>query len=178
MINIGKQFEQSFKKSAPNYVLVYRLPDSAQSFGRNYNLRFSRKNPFDYLMWDSQRHILYALELKTVKGISISFERKKDDKKEIHFHQIKGLTEWNKFDGIICGFVIEFRKIEKTVFIDINSFNTLISSINKSSFNFNDLVESKLDYIIIPQTKKRTQYIYDIEKLLENKSNVLLAEGR
>lgn len=166
-MNIGKQFEVNFKKSAPDYVLLYRLPDSAQSFGTNSILRFSRKSPFDYLMWDSQRHILYALELKTVKGISISFERDKEEKREIHYHQIKGLNEWNKYDGIICGFIIEFRKIEKTVFIGIDSFNKLIASINKSSFNYADLVESKLDYIIIPQTKKRTQYSYDIEQLLQ-----------
>ena len=166
-MNVGKQFEINFKKSIPDYVLLYRLPDSAQSFGTNSKLRFSRKSPFDYLMWDSQRHRLYALELKTVKGISISFERDKEEKREIHYHQIKGLNEWNKYDGIICGFIIEFRKIEKTVFIGIDSFNKLIASINKSSFNYTDLVESKLHYIIIPQTKKRTQYSYDIEQLLQ-----------
>lgn len=166
-MNVGKQFELNFKKSIPDYVLLYRPPDSAQSFLNNSKLRFSRKSPFDYLMWDSQRHILYALELKTVKGISISFERDKEEKREIHYHQIKGLNEWNKYDGIICGFIIEFRKIEKTVFIGIDSFNKLIASINKSSFNYTDLVESKLDYIIIPQTKKRTQYSYDIEQLLQ-----------
>ena len=143
-MNVGKQFELNFKKSMPDYVLLYRLPDSAQSFGTNSKLRFSRKSPFDYLMWDSQRHRLYALELKTVKGISISFERDKEEKREIHYHQIKGLNEWNKYDS-----------------------NKLIASINKSSFNYTDLIESKLDYIIIPQIKKRTQYSYDIEQLLQ-----------
>ena len=126
-VNVGKQFELNFKKSVPEYVLLYRLPDSAQSFGTNSNLRFSRKNPFDYLMWDSHNHVLYALELKTVKDISISFEKdtaNKDGKKnsrEIHLHQIKGLNEWNKYDGIICGFVIEFRQITTTIFLEIES---------------------------------------------------------
>lgn len=172
-VNVGKQFELNFKKSVPEYVLLYRLPDSAQSFGTNSNLRFSRKNPFDYLMWDSHNHVLYALELKTVKGISISFEKdteNKDGKKnsrEIHLHQIKGLNEWNKYDGIICGFVIEFRQITTTIFLEIESFNQLIKQITKTSFNYNNVVQSGLPYTIIPQKKKRTQYRYEIEKMLK-----------
>ena len=166
-MNVGKKFELNFKKSTPDYVLLYRLPDSAQSFLNNSKLRFSRKSPFDYLMWDSQRHILYALELKTVKGISISFERDKEEKREIHYHQIKGLNEWNKYDGIICGFVIEFRQIATTIFLEIESFNQLIKQITKTSFNYNDVVQSGLPYKIIPQKKKRTQYRYEIEKMLK-----------
>lgn len=168
-MNIGKQFESNFKKSVPPYALLYRLPDSAQSFGSNSNLRFSRKNPFDYIMWDSHKHVLYALELKTVKGKSISFERNKGENKEIHFHQIKGLNEWNKFNGIICGFIIEFRQIETTIFLEITSFNKLISSIEKKSFNYQDIVDSGIDYAIISQHKKRTQYVYDIDNFLNSK---------
>jgi len=168
-MNTGKQFESNFKKSVPSYALLYRLPDAAQSFGNSNSLRFSRKNPFDYIMWDSHKHVLYALELKTVKGKSISFERDKCESKEIHWHQIKGLNDWNKFDGIVCGFIIEFRQIEKTVFIDIASFNNLISSIEKKSFNYQDIIDSGIDYSIIPQHKKRTQYIYDIDSFLDRK---------
>lgn len=164
--NTGKRFEADFKKSVPSYALLYRLPDSAQSFGGNSNLRFSRKNPFDFLLWDSKRHILYALEMKTVGGKSISFERDNSKSREIHYHQIQGLNEWSKFDGITCGFVIEFRQIETTVFIDIKSFNYLVDSIAKTSFNYNDLQDNKIPYVVIPQEKKRTRYTYDIESLL------------
>lgn len=166
--NIGKIFEEQVIKSLPDYVLSYRLPDSAQSFGRNEKLRFSRKNPFDYLLWDSKKHILYALEMKTVSGKSISFERTKEESREIHHHQIEGLTQWNKYDGTVCGFVIEFREIETTVFISIDSFNKLICKVEKKSFNYNDLQDSGLTYLIIPQRKKRTRYLYDIEVLLQN----------
>ena len=167
MRNIGKVFETQLKKSMPDYVLLYRLPDAAQSFSKNTKLRFSRKNPFDFLLWDSKRHILYALEAKTVKGKSISFERDKEENGDIHYHQIKGLNEWNKYDGIICGFIVEFRELEITVFIDIDAFNSLINYVNnKKSFNYDDLISSNLPYIIIPQEKKRTRYIYDIENLL------------
>lgn len=165
-MNIGKIFEEQLKKSVPDYALIYRLPDSAQSFGGGNNLRFSNKNPFDFLLWDSKKHILYALEAKTVKGKSISFERESGESREIHYHQIQGLNEWNRYDGITCGFIIEFRELEKTVFIDINSFNKLIFSIDKKSFNYGDLEKSGLPYFLIPQTKKRTRYIYDIDSLL------------
>ncbi len=166
MNNTGKRFEADFKKSVPSYALLYRLPDSAQAFGGSSNLRFSSKNPFDYLMWDSKKHILYALELKTVAGKAISFERSKEENREIHRHQIEGLNKWNEYDGIICGFIIEFRQIETTVFIDIESFNTLIDKVDKKSFNIDDIVNSGLPYFIIPQKKQRTRYIYDIDSLL------------
>ena len=167
MSSVGKLFEVQIKKSVPDYALLYRLPDAAQSFGGG-NLRFSRKNPFDFLLWDANKHILYALELKTVAGKSISFERDKQEKGEIHYHQIKGLESWAAYDGIVAGFVIEFRKIGKTVFIDILEFNKLIEQIDKKSFNFDDLDKYKIKYLVIEQRKARTRYLYDIDKFLRD----------
>lgn len=164
--NTGKRFEADFKKSVPSYALLYRISDSAQAFGGSSNLRFSSKNPFDYLIWNSKRYILYALELKTVAGKAISFERSKEESGEIHWHQVEGLNKWNRYDGIICGFIIEFRKIEKTVFIDISDFNKLINTITKKSFNFDDLDNHKINYVIIGQEKVRTHYKYKVDEFL------------
>lgn len=166
MKNIGKIFEEQFKKSVPEYALIHRLPDSAQSFGGNSNLRFSNKSPFDYILYNSKSHLLYALELKTVKGKSITFERTKEDKGEIHFYQIKALNEWNKYDGVVSGFLIEFRAIEKTVFLQIDEFNKLISIIDKKSFNFDDLVEHGINFLFVNQEKKISRYLYDVETFL------------
>ncbi|MBQ2396114.1 MAG: Holliday junction resolvase RecU [Bacteroidales bacterium] len=165
--NTGKRFEADFKKSIPSYALLYRLPDSAQVFSRSNNLRFSLKNPFDYLMWDSKKHILYALELKTVAGKSITFERNKDENKEIHFHQIQGLNQWDKYEGIVCGFIIEFRKLEKTIFINIKDFNRIIDLIPKKSFNYNDLDIYNIKHTIISQKKARTRFTYGVNEFLE-----------
>ena len=88
--NIGKIFEQNWKKSIPDNVFYYRPPDSAQSFGNTTNLRFSAKSPCDCFMFNGE--ILYTLELKTVGTKSISFERDKTDKGVIHKHQIDNLT--------------------------------------------------------------------------------------
>lgn len=155
-------------KSVPDYALLYRIHDSAQSFGGNNKLRFSSKNPFDFLLWDSRAHILYALELKTVKGKTISFERTENDVGEIHHHQIAGLNKWNQYDGITCGFIIEFRELEKTVFIEISEMNRLIELIPKKSFNYDDLSKYGIAHIQIAQKIARTRYTYDIDGFLSN----------
>lgn len=164
--NIGKRFEADLKKSVPAYALLYRLPDSAQAFGGNNNLRFSRKNPFDFLLWDSNSHILFAIEAKTVAGKSISFEREKSGSGVIHYHQICGLNKWNKYDGIICGFIIEFRELEKTIFLEIQQFNKLVSVIKKKSFTLSDLDDNEISYHVVSQRKVRTRYTYDVDSFL------------
>ena len=167
-MNSGKIFEFQIQKSVPDYALLYRIADSAQAFGGNSTLRFSSKNPFDYILWDSAKRVLYALELKTVAGKAITFERTKEERGEIHYHQIYGLNLWDKYNGTKCGFVIEFRELEKTVFIPISEFNRLSDMIPKKSFNFNDLAEYEINYYLIPQKKARTRYTYDIDDFLKN----------
>lgn len=164
--NEGKRFEDDFKKSCPDYALLFRIPDSAQSFGVSSKTRFSRKNPFDFILWDSSCHKLYALELKTVAGKTISFEREQADHGEIHLHQIDGLKEWNRYDGTVCGFIIYFRGIEKTIYIDIAEMEKLIAVLNKKSFGVFDLDANNIYYTVICQTKKRTRYRYDIDEFL------------
>lgn len=168
MPNIGKIFESGVKKSMPDYVLLCRLPDPAQSFGGGNNLRFSNKSPFDYIAWDSKNRILYALELKTVKGKSISFERDSSQHGEIHYFQIKGLSDWQRFDWVIAGFLIEFREIETTIFLSIDSFNELIRKIDKKSFRLSDIQENNIPYFIVPQKKKIKYFTYDMDYLFSN----------
>lgn len=167
-MNVGKKFERDFQKSVPDYALIYRLPDPAQSFDRNNNLRFSKKNPFDFLMWDSNGRTLFALELKTVAGKSISFEREKSESKDIHLYQINGLTEWSKYNGIIAGFVISFRSMDKTIFLRIEDFNKLAEIIEKKSFTIQDLDDNDIKYFVIPQELLRVRYRYDVDNFIQN----------
>lgn len=171
-MNAGKIFESDFEKSVPDNVLLYRLHDPAQSFGINSRkLRFSLKNSFDFILFNPVSRNLYALELKTVKDNSISFERCKTDKGKIHLHQIEGLRKWDMYDGTICGIIIEFRKTPTTVFVKISDFEKLISITNKKSISLNDIMNSGLDYVVIPQKKLRTRYRYDIQSFLNITSN-------
>lgn len=171
-MNVGKKFETQFVKYAPDYALIHRMPDSAQSFGRSQNLRFSRKNPFDFQIWDSRNGTLYALELKSKSGKSISFERTKSDKGDIHYHQIEGLRLWGSYNGIVAGLIVEFRDLEKTIFIDIHDFDTLLSAIDKKSFNLDDLDKNDISYMVIPQEKLRENYKYDLDYFLNNNKGV------
>jgi len=170
--NVGKIFEEQIKKSLPDYVKFRRLNDSAQSFGGTSNLRFSSNNPFDCFIWNSKQFRLYCLELKSKQGKSISFERTKNDKGDIHYHQIVGLNEWDKYAGTVCGFLIEFREIETTVFFHIRYFNELIEKLNKKSFSWGDLQKSGLPYFVIPQEKKRTRYLYNMDAFLSNNNDI------
>ncbi len=170
-MNTGKIFENAIKRSVPNSILLFRLPDAAQSFGGGNKLRFSRKNPFDFLMWDSYGHILFALEMKTVSGKSISFERNNEDHGEIHLHQINGLNECSRYDGIVCGFVIEFRALATTIFIRISDFLRVSNTISKKSFTIKDLDSLSIPYYIIPQEIVKTRYKYDIERFVQEIRN-------
>lgn len=166
MKNVGKVFEQDFIKSAPEYVGIIRLPDAAQSFYRSSNLRFSHKNPYDYILWNPKVLTLYALELKTVKGKSISFERTKSEHGEIHYHQIIGLQNFEKIGECVCGFIIEFRELATTIFLPISEFTRLMNETPKKSFNFNDLSTYNIQYITIGQKMLKTHYRYDIDTFL------------
>lgn len=166
----GKVFENNFEKSVPSYAKAYRIPDPPQSFNRTNNLRFSRKNPFDYFLWDSKHHILYALELKTVAGKSIAFEREGDEKGSgIHYHQALGLSEYNQYDGLVCGFVIEFRGMDTTIFLDISAYEQMLQFNSKKSFTIKDLDDYDIPYFVLPQKKIRVNYRYDIESLLNSR---------
>ena len=69
MKNVGKRFEENFKKSISDEYLLYRLKDSPQAFTQNNLTSFTHKNPCDYFLFDGKRGVFYCLELKTTKDI-------------------------------------------------------------------------------------------------------------
>ena len=111
---------------------------------------------------------MYALELKSVGTSSISFERTKEEKGVIHYHQIKGLREFVSYRNMIAGFLFNFRKkdnIETTYFQHINDFDRMIASIDKKSFNEKYL--KKFNPIIVNSRKLKVNYRYHVSELLE-----------
>lgn len=173
MGNVGKDFEQQIKKSFPDYCLVQRLNDPPQSFTQRSDTRFSIKNPCDYLVFDSSKHILYCLELKTTKYKSMSFEDIHSDEgqnKLIHKHQIIGLSNFSEYDYVIAGFLFNFRdeknNVERTYFQNIKDFNTMCSNIDKKSFNEMDIILNNA--VKLNGEKKRVKYVWDIDKLFQS----------
>lgn len=167
--NIGKVFEQNWRKSIPDDIFYYRPQDSAQSFSQNSNLRFSAKSPCDCFIFDGD--FLFAMELKSVGSTkSISFEREKKDHGVIHKHQIDNLNKFSQYKNIICGFVFDFRINDMTYFCSISDFIKMIEQLNKKSFNEDDLNEL-CKPILINKKKMKVNYKYNIEKLLIDLKN-------
>ena len=163
--SVGKTFEENWKKSVPDDIWIYRPPDAAQSFNQSSNLRFSQKSPCDYMMFDGNH--FFCLELKTIAGKSISFERTKKDKGEIHYHQIEYLKSCLSFENVIPGLIIDFRGTDNTWFLHINQWDALINSITKKSFNESDLL-SYSHPILISKKKLKVNYRYDVSKFLQD----------
>lgn len=168
--NSGKIFETDFSKSVPDYCFIHRLKDSAQSYNNSKVTSFTWNNECDFFIYDSKSHLLYALELKSTKYKSINFEIDENDKssKMIKLHQIKSLTDMSKYDGIVAGFIFNFRdeehNMERTYFQNIIDFNNMCKKINKQSCNEIDLLLNGA--IKIDGTKKRVHYTWDLDKFL------------
>ena len=129
--NVGKVFEDNWKKSCPDWLFVYRPPDASQSFDMGSKLRFSNKSPCDYFLYNGER--LWTIELKSVAGTSISFEREKEDNGVIHFYQVENLKNFSEYKNVISGFLVDFRGSDNTYFLNIKEWDALINSIGKKS---------------------------------------------
>lgn len=167
--NAGKIFEEGIRDSIKDNkdVYYYRIKDPAQSFNQSANtgLRFSPNNPYDCFMFKKPN--FFPMELKATKGTSFSIQREKKDKgKMIKIHQIDGLTEANKVDGVYAGFLFNFYEKSKTYWLDIDGFNTFNNNTDKKSINEKDIVEHGA--ILVNQKLKRTKYGYHIKTLLED----------
>lgn len=159
--NKGKLFEQDLKNSVPQVCWIYRLRDNASSFAGGTNTRFTSSNICDYILFDDVSKTLFLIECKSTKGSSMPLTMVRDT-------QIKGLTEASRHN-LVAGFIINFRNDNNdTFFIAISNFSKMISQIQKKSFNVKDLSDNGA--IKISNAKKRTRYIYDIQKLI-NEAN-------
>ena len=117
------------------------------------------------MMFDGSH--FFCLELKTVAGKSISFERTKKDKGEIHFHQIEYLKSCLNYKNIISGLIIDFRGTGNTWFLHIKEWDELISSITKKSFNESNLL-SYAHPLLISKKKLKVNYKYDVAKFIRD----------
>lgn len=170
-MNPGKIFENQFRKSCPEYLSVTRLPDPPQSFVKSSKTSFSKKNPCDFLCFDSKNRLFLPIELKSTKYKSMSFDDpvlKEDQGKMIAYHQIKGLTEYATFDNVRAGFLLNFRNEdlgeETCYWQNIKDFNEMISKIGKKSFNEVDIM--MFNALRVDGVKKRKYYTWDIDYLL------------
>ena len=173
-VNYGKRFEQNFKKSVPDGVWYYRIPDPIESFnGIKNQLRFHIKNPCDCLLWNPSNQQLYALELKSTQQNCLTFWREDFENGRsnqtfmIKKQQIEGLQKIKQF-RVNCGLIINFRKsdgTERTYFLDIEDFLNFSNETKKKSINEEDI--QKNNGVPIISEKLRSNYKYDIASLLD-----------
>ena len=156
--NYGKIFESDFKNSVSDDCWIYRLRDNASSFANGNNTRFTSSNICDFILFDDHTKMLFLLECKSTKSTSVPL-------KMIRETQIKGLLEAGKHN-LTAGFIINFRnKNNDTFFISISQFKEMLDTLNKKSFNIEDLKNANA--ICVLSNKKRTRYTYDIKKFIE-----------
>lgn len=162
--NSGKIFEEDLRRSVPEGVWCYRIPDSTNFYERG-------KNPCDFLLYDG--HTLYALELKTTKTTTLSSQER-----IVKSHQRNTLTAWQKkTPNFQCGFLIHYRerhvrgrKVEPlTVYVPA----ALLHAHMKKHPSLRRADAEKLG-IVIPQKKKRTRYQYDLSKLFTAEKETLI----
>lgn len=172
--NTGKVFEESVKKSIPDYILLIRLNDSPQAFKQSNLTRFTPKNPFDYICFNTQTKTLFCFELKSTSNKYMSFEDIHSNEEQsgmIHAHQTKGLLKCASYPNVEAGFLLNFRlpESELTYFIEVNQFQKMCESISKKSFNIMDLVlygAKKINGF-----KKKTRWYWDLSEFFESYNN-------
>lgn len=172
-VNVGKKFESAVKQAIPPHCLIIRIPDPPQSFKKSDALRFSPQNPCDYIVYNSEDGKLWCLELKTTSGTSMGFENidgSDKTKRMIHAHQTKSLLEFSKFNGVVAGFLLNFRHfegkpnyIETMYFFEVNKFQAMCDKLNKKSFTEADAILNGA--VKVSGVKKRVRFTWDMDTL-------------
>ena len=133
VMNLGKRFEQNFKKSVPDNIFYYRFRDGSSSWGGNDKVRFQQTNICDSLMYDGKR--MYLLELKSTKAKNLPFSNIKQ-------HQIEDLLKASKYINTICGLIIEFSELIECYFIEINKLKEFYDKTSRKSIPIDYLREN------------------------------------
>lgn len=163
MKNLGKQFEQSFRKSIPesDNIYYYRLKDTASSYyGGNESLRFSQSNIADAFMFYVNEYInlLLILEFKHHKGKSLPINC-------IRENQLKEMLQASKKKDVVPMLVVFFSDVEKCFSIPIEDICNFISNTDRKSIPLEYFEQCATPIEVI---KLRTNYKFNVEQWLNN----------
>ena len=169
MAKEGKQFETSIETSCKEQkIFFFRVRDvNPMALKSNFTVP---KNKFDSLIYS--KGYLFPLEFKSTKDNKFSFSES-----IIKKHQIDSLKEASTYEGVIAGFLFNFRENgNETYFVHINDFlnykniaqnkleHTYKSKVNKASIPID--ICKEIGTLII-NVKKVSNYRYYINKLLD-----------
>lgn len=165
MINLGKRFEDNWKKSVPINTYYYRFRDSASSYyGGNENLRFSASNIADCLIYDGL--FLNLCELKHHKGKSIPLNCIAGNKTKQK--QIEDLYEANKYTGVFSYLIVFFSDVDRCFSLNINKLCDFIENGERKSIPLSYFEENGIE---IKVTKLKTNHRFDVSGWLEIKND-------
>lgn len=165
-MNPGKLFEQDFANSVPKEAYAYRLKDcpgwvSTCTCASGASPRFMPSNDYDYAVYWGRN--FWALELKSVKGVSIRHDSLRDN-------QLIGLEYASEVDGVLAGILVEFRKENisdgnqrEAWLIPIENWVSHAESSGKKSMNVKEARELGWE---MPGWKKISRWSWDVEHLL------------
>lgn len=182
-----KVFENDWKGSYTGTPYYYmRLKDSAKWLQGEGSM-FTPENPCDSIQFTMP--FLWLLELKSTKSASVSHYpntpyRKPDTKTNVMIkpNQVKALMESVNYEGVIAGFIINFRprklKTKTTenlcYFIHINDFIKFAKKHGKSTLSERDCAEIGID---ISNYIKKVRYKYDITDFVNKAVEYSLNKG-
>lgn len=154
--NLGKIFEEDFKKSVPDWCWIYRFRDGTANFAgeKNQNVRFQAHNICDFMIMANER--LYLLELKSHKGASIPFSC-------IRPKQLEEMAEIT-YPNITAFFLLNFRDIERTYAVRAGELRKFIETTDRKSVPIQWCKDQGIEIL---GEKKRTRFRYDLESLLK-----------
>ena len=163
MKNLGKQFEENWKKSVPDYMFYYRFRDSSGTWGGNEQLRFTPSNIADCLIQDPFTG-LHLIELKNHKGKSIPLSciigTRKNDKPTTKEKQINDLLIADGYSSVFSSLIVFFCDVERCFELSINSFLDFVNKGERMSIPIEYFEKHGTE---IKVTKIRTSYRFDIE---------------
>ena len=162
MKNKGYILQDNIKKSCEKQdILFYRFKDSPFSFANSDKTKFTTNNICDCMMFLANK--LLFVELKSTKGKSFSFTehslRQLNDINKI-IHNKQGLRRF----GVYGCFIIEFRELEETYFIQVQDILNYLNENNTKTINIQRYIKNNR-FIRVEQKLLRKNYTFDIRKL-------------
>ena len=159
---MGYVLQDNIKKSCEKQdILFYRFKDSPFSFANSEKTKFTINNICDCMIFLSGK--LLFLELKSTKGKSFSFTehslRQLNDINKI-IHNKQGLKRF----GVYGCFIIEFRELEETYFIQVQDILKYLNENNTKTINIQKYIKDN-KFIKVEQKLLRKNYTFDIRKL-------------
>ncbi|MCY9591446.1 hypothetical protein PC41400_14370 [Paenibacillus chitinolyticus] len=150
--NEGKKFEKNYENSVNSTSHFFLRLKDAPKWLRGSSATFTPENPCDGIQYAAP--FLWLVELKSTKGSSISFNPERPEEKPrnktthvmIKAHQVKSLMKFATKDGLIPGFIFNFRERgtktkyypPETFFVHIYDFVKWTRNSKKSGINRDD----------------------------------------